>query len=121
MRNAPEVVREVGVTPSGWPRNSSSSTSTTAFKICGRTVTVKVKYADFQQITRSRTGQALFSTPAEIEQLSYALLKPLFPVTTEGSLGAGYPAEIVNDLRRRQLAFVVSRDASHFGLPAKTG
>ena len=50
-------------------------------EIRGRTVTVKVKYADFQQITRSRTGQALFSTRAEIEQLSYALLKPLFPVT----------------------------------------
>jgi nucleotidyltransferase/DNA polymerase involved in DNA repair len=45
------------------------------------TVTLKVKYADFQQITRSRTGQALFSTRAEIEQLSYALLEPLFPVT----------------------------------------
>ena len=47
----------------------------------GRTVTLKVKYADFRQITRSRTGQALFSTRAEIEQLSYALLEPLFPVT----------------------------------------
>src|SRR5580704_8797285 len=34
----------------------------------GRTVTLKVKYADFQQITRSRTGQAHFSTRAEIEQ-----------------------------------------------------
>ena len=50
-------------------------------EIRGRTVTLKVKYADFQQITRSRTGQALFSTRAEIEQLSYALLGPLFPVT----------------------------------------
>src|SRR5580704_16919615 len=47
----------------------------------GRTVTLKVKYTDFQQITRSRTGQALLSTRAEIEQLSYALLEPLFPVT----------------------------------------
>jgi DNA polymerase-4 len=47
----------------------------------GRTVTLKVKYADFQQITRSWTGQALFSTRAEIEQLSYALLEPLFPAT----------------------------------------
>jgi nucleotidyltransferase/DNA polymerase involved in DNA repair len=47
----------------------------------GRTVTLKVKYADFQQITRSRTGQALLSTRAQIEQLSYALLEPLFPVT----------------------------------------
>ena len=50
-------------------------------EIHGRTVTLKVKYADFQQITRSRTGQSLFSTRAEIEQLSYALLEPLFPVT----------------------------------------
>jgi DNA polymerase IV len=44
-------------------------------------VTLKVKYADFQQITRSRTGQALCSTRTEIEQLSYALLEPLFPFT----------------------------------------
>ncbi len=50
-------------------------------EIHGRTMTLKVKYADFQQITRSRTGQSLFSTRAEIEQLSYALLEPLFPVT----------------------------------------
>src|ERR1700730_9930569 len=50
-------------------------------EIRGRTVTLKVKYSDFQQITRSRAGQALFSTRAEIEQLSYALLEPLFPVT----------------------------------------
>ena len=44
-------------------------------------MTLKVKYADFQQITRSWTGQALLSTRAEIDQLSYALLEPLFPVT----------------------------------------
>src|ERR1700738_1682022 len=50
-------------------------------EIRGRTVTLKVKYADFQQVTRSRTGQTLFSTRAEIEQLGYALLEPLFPVT----------------------------------------
>ena len=50
-------------------------------EIRGRTVTLKVKYADFQQITRSRTGQSLFSTRTEIEQLCYALLEPLFPVT----------------------------------------
>ncbi len=49
-------------------------------EIHGRTVMLKVKYADFQQITRSRTDQSLFSTRAEVEQLSYALLEPLFPV-----------------------------------------
>jgi nucleotidyltransferase/DNA polymerase involved in DNA repair len=68
-------------------------------EIRGRTVTLKVNYADFEQITRSRTSQALFSTRAEIEQLSDALLEPLFPVTkgirllgiTLSSLGEKHP------------------------------
>jgi DNA polymerase-4 len=34
--------------------------------IRGRTVTLKVKYADFQQVTRSRTCQAAIATSAEI-------------------------------------------------------
>src|SRR5213082_2836541 len=46
----------------------------------GRTVTVKIKYANFRQITRSRTGQMPVSTRSELEQLGNALLKPLFPV-----------------------------------------
>jgi DNA polymerase-4 len=48
--------------------------------VCGRTVTLKVKFANFQQITRSRTGQAPVGTRDELEQLSIALLEPLFPV-----------------------------------------
>ncbi|MDQ6703187.1 MAG: DNA polymerase IV [Pseudomonadota bacterium] len=67
--------------------------------IRGRTVTLKVKYADFRQITRSRTSQAPIVTRAEIEQLSYALLEPLFPISkgirllgvTLSSLGEGQP------------------------------
>jgi DNA polymerase-4 len=47
----------------------------------GRTVTLKVKFANFQQITRSRTGQTQIATVSELEQLGYALLEPLFPVT----------------------------------------
>jgi impB/mucB/samB family C-terminal domain len=62
-------------------------------------VTLKVKYANFRQITRSRTGQAPIATRAELEQLGYALLEPLFPVTkgnrlfgvTLSSLGEGQP------------------------------
>jgi DNA polymerase IV len=46
----------------------------------GRTVTLKVKFANFQQITRSRTGQMQIRTRSELEQLSAALLEPLFPV-----------------------------------------
>ena len=46
----------------------------------GRTVTLKVKFANFRQITRSRTGQVCIATRGELEQLSNALLEPLFPV-----------------------------------------
>jgi DNA polymerase-4 len=48
--------------------------------ICGRTVTIKVKFANFQQITRSRTGQAQIATRSELERLGETLLEPLFPV-----------------------------------------
>jgi DNA polymerase-4 len=46
----------------------------------GRTVTLKVKYADFQQITRSRTGAAHIATRAELERQSFELIAHLFPV-----------------------------------------
>ena len=46
----------------------------------GRTVTLKIKFANFRQITRSRTGQMPVSTRSELEQLGNALLEPLFPV-----------------------------------------
>ncbi len=49
--------------------------------IRARTVTLKVKFANFQQITRSRTGQMQITTRSELEQLGNALLEPLFPVT----------------------------------------
>src|SRR5438874_2028394 len=48
--------------------------------IRGRTVTLKVKFANFQIITRSRTGQMPIRTRSELEQLGDALLEPLFPV-----------------------------------------
>jgi DNA polymerase-4 len=47
----------------------------------GRTVTLKVKFANFRQITRSRTGQIQIATRSELEQLSNELLAALFPVT----------------------------------------
>ena len=46
----------------------------------GRTVTLKVKFANFQQITRSRTCQMQIRTRSELEQVGNALLEPLFPV-----------------------------------------
>jgi DNA polymerase-4 len=46
----------------------------------GRTVTLKIKFANFRQITRSRTGRVSIATRVELEQLGNALLEPLFPV-----------------------------------------
>lgn len=48
--------------------------------IRGRTLTLKVKYADFTQITRSRTGEAPIASRAELSSLSVALLSPIFPL-----------------------------------------
>jgi DNA polymerase-4 len=48
--------------------------------IRGRGVTLKLKFADFQLITRSRTGTASIATQAELEQVSVGLLGPVFPV-----------------------------------------
>ena len=63
----------------------------------GRTVTLKVKYANFHQITRSLTSDVPVATQAALEQISYALLEPIFPVqrgvrllgVTLSSLGPG--------------------------------
>jgi DNA polymerase-4 len=48
--------------------------------IRGRTVTVKVKFADFQMVTRSRTDEELVGTLAEIGAIADSLLEALFPV-----------------------------------------
>jgi len=44
-----------------------------------RTVTVKIKYANFQQITRSRSCVEAIASRVMIEQFSLDLLQPLFP------------------------------------------
>ncbi len=46
----------------------------------GRTVTLKAKYADFQQVTRSRTVEAPFASRSAIETIASVLLESLFPV-----------------------------------------
>ncbi len=45
----------------------------------GRTVTVKVKYADFRQVTRSRSMAGPVAARGMLEQISLDLLRPLFP------------------------------------------
>lgn len=73
--------------------------------IRGRTVTLKVKYADFQQITRSRTLSQPVASEAEIAEIVETLMQPLFPVTrgirllgvTLSSLGEEAEAEEVEE------------------------
>jgi DNA polymerase-4 len=68
----------------------------------GRTVTLKVKYVDFHQITRSLTCDAPLATQAALAQVSYALLQPVFPVqkgirllgVTLSSLGRDLPQNL---------------------------
>ena len=48
--------------------------------IRGRTATLKAKYADFQQITRSRSLEVPIDSRAVLEELVGQLLEPLFPV-----------------------------------------
>jgi DNA polymerase-4 len=47
--------------------------------LVARTVTVKVKYADFQQITRGRSVADGVASQAMLEEIGLDLLRPLFP------------------------------------------
>ena len=46
----------------------------------GRTVTLKVKFSDFQIITRSRTLHVPVGSAEELTQISHALLEGVFPI-----------------------------------------
>lgn len=48
--------------------------------ISGRTVTVKIKYADFQIVTRSRTLPSLLSSREELERTSVELVRSILPL-----------------------------------------
>jgi DNA polymerase-4 len=45
----------------------------------GRTVTLKVKYSDFQQLTRSQSFGLPVANPDDLERVSFGLLAPLCP------------------------------------------
>jgi DNA polymerase-4 len=47
----------------------------------GRTVTLKIKYADFQQITRSQSLRGMIEGREVLEEISTELLRAQFPVT----------------------------------------
>ena len=47
----------------------------------GRTVTLKIKYADFQQITRSQSLRGVIEGRLALEEISLELLRAQFPMT----------------------------------------
>jgi len=47
----------------------------------GKTVTLKVKWSDFTQITRSKTAAAPVASAAELAEIVELLLSPIFPVS----------------------------------------
>ncbi|GAB3906999.1 DNA polymerase IV [Larkinella knui] len=50
-------------------------------RVVGRTVTLKVKFADFEQITRSRTTLGPLSQKAFLDRIGIELLSSLFPLS----------------------------------------
>ena len=75
--------------------------------IRGRTVTLKVKFADFQQITRSKSVGGTINSLADLEQLSLGLLEPLLP-TRKGVRLLGISLSSLTQVAgRRQLSLVL--------------
>ncbi len=72
------------------------------------TVTVKVKYANFHQITRSRSCPEAIASRTMIEQFSFDLLEPLFPpargVRLLGVTLSNFDATTVAESRQTALA-----------------
>ena len=52
-----------------------------ARQITGRTVTLKVKYSDFQQITRSKTSGRPVADSQELLNAACLLLADIYPIT----------------------------------------
>lgn len=78
--------------------------------IRGRTVILKVKYADFTQITRSRSSSVPIANASEIERISGDLLRGLFPLRTAVRLLGVTLSSLADDEPARP------RDQLDFGL-----
>ena len=63
-------------------------------RLTARTVTVKIKYANFQQISRSRSSAEPIASRAMIEQFSLDLLQPHFPPASGCAAPRGHLVEL---------------------------
>lgn len=61
------------------PLAAKGSSHCQAKSISGKMVTVKIKYSDFTQATRSRTGTLPVTGVAEITEAASALLSTVYP------------------------------------------
>lgn len=76
----------------------------------GHTVTVKVKYADFRQVTRSQTVSMPIRTQAALRELSVALVRTVYPVTVGVRLVGVSVSKLVRDEAMPQLELSLLRD-----------
>ncbi len=91
--------------------------------LAGRTVTVKVKYSDFQQITRRKSFSEPVASQSDLERMSLELLRPCFPPprsvrllgVTLSSLTA------ISEQSREQLAFGLTAQVIDATLPNSVG
>jgi DNA polymerase-4 len=72
----------------------------------GRTVTVKIKYADFQQATRSRSLTAPVSSRAILHEMSLGLIRSVLP-TQKGIRLVGVSVSNFERTEVAQLDFAV--------------
>jgi DNA polymerase-4 len=74
----------------------------------GRTVTLKVKFNDFEIITRSKSVPAAVSSRSDLERLSIALLQNEIPVPKPVRLlGISLSSLPDDELRERQLGLLI--------------
>ena len=77
----------------------------------GRTVTVKIKYADFQQATRSRTLAQPVTAQAPLRQVSIELVRSTFPphkgIRLLGVTLSNFEGPPDAESEREQLAFAL--------------
>ncbi len=81
-------------------------------RLMGRSVTLKVKYADFQQITRSYTAPDPIASADELLRRSLALLDPLFPSQKGVRLLGVTVSAFEESAPSRQLGFAFAPDES---------
>jgi DNA polymerase-4 len=71
----------------------------------GRTVTLKIKYADFQQITRSRSLARIIEERTALERIGLDLLKAQFPVAKRIRLLGISLSTLLQPIRATQNSF----------------